>query len=794
MSSHDSCHCNCSKTPFEQTGAKWIWPAEPSGDINQYLEFRHEFELAEICKDSKIYISVDSEYAVWVNGQFVHCGQYHDFPDDKTYDTLDLSGKLTAGKNTLCIIAYYQGEGSFQYLHGDPGLVYALVSGCTSVVSGEASIYRLSKAYHNGDIARITPQLGFTFAYDTEGDDGWRCNCYKPNLDWTHIYTKDIKPLESRKVTRPRPIKKLDILDRVQTKVVSQGVFTRLPVDGLTVAEQMQSDFLSMTVADQIFSGSFRVSFPSEEGVSVANTNIPANGGVYVVIDLGREEAGVFDIDIEVPTATVVDVAWGEHLDDLRVRASIGGRNFAARLTCKPGRQTFTHYFKRMAGRYLQLHILNPQPGTKIYYAGLLPTEYPLQVPGEFNSPDTLQKKIFDTAIRTLHLCMHEHYEDCPWREQALYGMDSRNQALTGYYCFGEYDFPAASFKLLGDSLQEDGYQELCAPMTFSITIPSFSMAWILETAEQYLHSGNLDTAKTAYPTVAKMVNTYIASMSDGVLPCPVGDRFWQFYDWADGLDGTAPGTDGWKKVEGKQLDSTFNGFYALALISAVSLAEACGFADDAFKYRTALGELKSNFHNTFYDTEAEAYLTSIGEGISRHFAELPQALAILTGLAPVETAAQLREKLASENNGMTETTLSQSLYKFESLLQDPDKYAPWVFSKVAKDWSYMLQNGATSFWETIKGGDDFGNAGSLCHGWSGTPVYLYQAYILGIRPTSPGFKTFKLEPITNVVDKASGIVPTPYGCVEVCWKKVDGEVKHKLNHPTEIESEIKIK
>ena len=35
-----------------------------------------------------------------------------------------------------------------------------------------------------------------------------------------------------------------------------------------------------------------------------------------------------------------------------------------------------------------------------------------------------------------------------------------------------------------------------------------------------------------------------------------------------------------------------------------------------------------------------------------------------------------------------------------------------------------MLEKGATSFWETINGDADFGNAGSLCHGWSAMPIY----------------------------------------------------------------------
>ena len=40
-----------------------------------------------------------------------------------------------------------------------------------------------------------------------------------------------------------------------------------------------------------------------------------------------------------------------------------------------------------------------------------------------------------------------------------------------------------------------------------------------------------------------------------------------------------------------------------------------------------------------------------------------------------------------------------------------------------------MLNEGATTFWETDKGERDFSNAGSLCHGWSAFPAYLYIRY-----------------------------------------------------------------
>ena len=47
-----------------------------------------------------------------------------------------------------------------------------------------------------------------------------------------------------------------------------------------------------------------------------------------------------------------------------------------------------------------------------------------------------------------------------------------------------------------------------------------------------------------------------------------------------------------------------------------------------------------------------------------------------------------------------------------------------FVLADIRKNYSYMLEHGATSFWETINGANDFNNAGSLCHGWSAMPVY----------------------------------------------------------------------
>ena len=73
--------------------------------------------------------------------------------------------------------------------------------------------------------------------------------------------------------------------------------------------------------------------------------------------------------------------------------------------------------------------------------------------------------------------------------------------------------------------------------------------------------------------------------------------------------------------------------------------------------------------------------------------------------------------------------TLSMMMYKYQALLDFDEENIDYVLKDIDEKWGYMLFNNATTFWETIKGADDFGGAGSLCHAWSAIPVYFYKRY-----------------------------------------------------------------
>ena len=71
--------------------------------------------------------------------------------------------------------------------------------------------------------------------------------------------------------------------------------------------------------------------------------------------------------------------------------------------------------------------------------------------------------------------------------------------------------------------------------------------------------------------------------------------------------------------------------------------------------------------------------------------------------------------------------TLSMACFRYDALLKaDKERYKNVILDEIDSDCGYMLDCGATTFWETLKGEADFGGAGSLCHGWSAMAAYYY--------------------------------------------------------------------
>lgn len=436
--------------------------------------------------------------------------------------------------------------------------------------------------------------------------------------------------------------------------------------------------------------------------------------------DIGKECSGFLHIRFRAKAGTKIKVAYGEHIVDGQVRYAIGDRDFSVDLIASGNADTFLGTFRRLGGRYLQILC---DDEVQVEFIGIAETPYPVIKRG-YAEGNALRRRIYDTCVRTLELCMHEHYEDTPWREQSLYIMDGRNQMLCGYYAFDNAEFAAASIALILQGQKENGLFELCFPARVDITIPYFSLILPMALREYYEHTGDKKPLRKAVAPVQKVFGFFESRMGDGLFKTESEQGIWNFYDWAGNLDGAFFSADENIKVR-NEYDSIINCHLSLAYKNFARICSALGRAQQADKYAAKSEKLNKKIYETFYDTKSGLFRTS---DAATEFSELANALAILCGACPKEKRKVIAEKMARGDTDWIKCTLSMNAFKFDAmLLTDSDKYKTAVLDEIDKTYEYMLSKGATSFWETKKGEADFDGAGSLCHGWSAIPVYYYR-------------------------------------------------------------------
>lgn len=677
--------------------AKQIWL--DTFDINQYAELIHPFSLTEIAEGSTLYIYCESEYVVSINDTFIGSGQYKTFDNKRVYDTYDVSAMLKSGNNEIFITACHHGTDTQTYASGMPGVAFALVCGDTVIISGENSLIRPSTFYRSGEMEMCSPQLGYTYYY----------NASAKALPW-----QSPRIMECTIPFVDRPIKRLVHMPVIEGSICTQGLICREQYS--SVAETMQKDYLSYRDKEDILDG---MTVKMQES------------GAYIIIDLGNEYAGLFCMDLNASEGTKIDIGYGEHLDDLRVRTYVGERCFASSYICKTGNQSFTGYFRRIAGRYIALHITNMTGNVSFNKVGLIPTCYPLTNKEQFRCNDYFYNRLFDVSVKTLKLCMHEHYEDCPWREQALYAFDSFVQMRCGYYAYGEYEFARASLELMADSQWENGLLELSSPGRRPFTIPSFALSWVMSLQHYVLYSGDVEFGTRMLPVAEKILKFF--STDDSLVIKDSDESNWYFYEWSDG------GTDGYGEYKHTYTDALINFYYILA---CESFNKLCVYSGHTAKYD--LEPLRRKSYDTFYNAEKGLFRTFTDK---ENYHELTQVLAILAGVIDRDSLAPV---LIDKNNNLIKITLSTSIYKYDALLKDDNRYIEFVTDDIAEIWGDMIYSGANSLWETSVGAEDFSNAGSLCHAWSAVPVYVLYRYHIGLKPLEPGFKTYEIHPCTT--------------------------------------------
>lgn len=437
------------------------------------------------------------------------------------------------------------------------------------------------------------------------------------------------------------------------------------------------------------------------------------------IYDLGKECCGFLFVELKGESGEKVYVKYGEHIRDGEVPSIIGARDFSVGVICNGKNTNAIGSFRRLGCRYLQVDTNN---STEIKSIGIIETLYPLNFI-EYKTNNKLRQKIYDVSQRTLALCMHEHYEDCPWREQAMYLLDTRNQMLCGYYAYDNIEFQKSAIELFCEGQRESGLFDICFPAKCKFTIPSFSLMfpWIVLEYTQFVENTSL--AEKIMPKIEKLLLYFTDKIDEtGLFKTISAPDVWHFYEWAGDLDGNFFSEEAMKKRNG--YDVIINAYIALALEKTAMLYGMMDKNARAEELRKIKDNINRVIFEQFFDKKVNLFKTYKDR---EEYSMLANALCILSGACPDLYKNEIAKKIANEDALLLKNTLSMNIFRFDALLSvNEEKYSKYIIEKIDELYGKMLGDGATSFWETEKGADDFDGAGSLCHGWSAIPIYYY--------------------------------------------------------------------
>lgn len=317
-----------------------------------------------------------------------------------------------------------------------------------------------------------------------------------------------------------------------------------------------------------------------------------------------------------------------------------------------------------------------------------------------------------------------------------------------------------------------------------------YSFNFLTAVASTYMHTGDTAFATTWAPKIKNMLDWADSqTLKNGLFNLSDvsfgGD--WNYYD---------PPQSG--------IVTKFNVLYAYAPQESLVVLTDGGV--DSTVYKRRLEKLREAIDTQLWSDDLKAYY--ISEGLKTAFAQDSNAIAILAGV----------NKNSSHSTGTILSTLSVDLmtpvgpYSFSSgaisagFQSYISPYASAYHLRAALSsnvseaslellhnlWGPMADianaNYTGTFWEALdpEGRPGLGLLTSLCHGWAAGPTAELTRYVLGVRPSQPGWKQFVIAPVTLGLEMANGTVPTPNGSIKVAWTFSDTSLlRMEINAPT---------
>ncbi|MES2826940.1 MAG: alpha-L-rhamnosidase C-terminal domain-containing protein [Bacteroidota bacterium] len=475
------------------------------------------------------------------------------------------------------------------------------------------------------------------------------------------------------------------------------------------------------------------------------NNIIIVNGEGYIRFDFGQNNAGWFEFDSPDPIGTV-EMSVSEYNEIPPHLSSYPTK------TLSPKKYGNTYRLELNPELYegVQFAWINVKSFSqtwRITDVRLVCQTKPANYNGSFSCSDSLLTKIWYTGAYTVKLNLLKEYFGAILMNRGdrfSWTGDAHPAQAASMVAFANYDFVK---------------QNIAYTSTQSNGIRSYALYWVLSLIDYYNYTG--DEA-----TLEKYMDNAGAKLDDAYKVYGTNPHL-EFFGWDERLG---------SGFEHPNLPEPQNAYKMLSIRVWKAFADAMlklGRKDLATKYSRYAQEKMSALQTN--------------KGWFNDFGLHASADAVTTGLLNNEEKRQIY--LNSFNDKVNRISYSPfNQYFVIQAFAKLNKYDD-AFSSIRDLWGGQIKYGGTTFFEDYRPSWNLTvgkNAAvpnnqcgftSLCHPWGAGVTKWLTEEVLGIKPTSPGFKAYAIIPnLGRTLTNVSGNVQTPLGNISASFNTITGK------------------
>ena len=742
--------------------ARMAWSDRIGGPGLEVRRMRRSFTLHDIPQTAVVHVTAESRYVLYVNGKRVGRGPLKGTPAAYHYETYEIAHRLRRGTNLIAAeVRWYGADRPVSEVHTYRAGLMVQAEGLPvdtpegwvvledrAVAADRTSWFANSQTFltHMELVDASSYVRGWTeLDYD---DSAW-----EPASDAGPAGNLSLWGVVDTPFLQPRPVAAL-IEDR-RRFTEARVNRTPVPVGEWRVPAGSGGELI-------VSAGELTTGFPELRFIGGAGRKVEI---VYAECALFRPQPG------DEGTIPAPDGPWVKRLRDDIENGEVAGYRDTITLDGEPFTWEPFHWrtFWFIAIRVPEgpTELVLDEPTYRF-------TTYPAKLTARFDCGREGYARIWEMSWRTLRLCSHETFEDCPYYEQLHYLGDARLEALTHLYLSGETDYVKHSISLYRNSARWDGLVESRTPSFESQIIPYFALLWVLMVNDFYRYAGAAEErfVRSCLHAVDGVLGYFRDRLRDDGFVGKVHP--WNMVDRADE----------WPRGEPAALvagESTYlTCLFILALRTAAALHRDVGFADDAPRWEHLANRITPLVRDATWDETAGLFLEGPGRTNDR-LSQHSQVMAVLSGVATAPQTARVLERL-TDDESLISMKLMQSFY-LAQVLERTDNFTAF-HTKLLRPWFAMQDLHLSTCAEYFPGRSD-------CHAWSSWPALAFVRTILGIRPDAPGFASVAITPRTNELDHAAGEVTAPVGTIRVAWRRDGEQVKLKAVVPAGVPTRV---